>query len=289
VRNINAEKLPPRRGEGPAVTVVMPTFRRARVIGETIRTLLDGSWTDFELLVRDDGDEADGTAESVTLAARGDERVRYHRNDRNLGMPSNLNEGIKESRGDFIAVCHDHDLYRPNFLEAMVGALRRHPSALFVHCAIESISQNGEIIATHIGDWQELTPGDSWLKFMLRSLNCPVCALTLVRREAHEQYGLYDPSCGFIADVEMWMRLSSHGDVAYLKEPLIQVRDREAGHEASLNGDRDIRMAANIHRRFIPAAYSHGGRAFRRLLLELRLSRQYVRYQAARVVNQISG
>ena len=92
---------------------------------------------------------------------------------------------------------------------------------------IDVVRQDGSYVCSHVGDWPELTPGYSWLKVMLNSLHCPVCALTLVRREAHEKCGLYDPAGGFIADVEMWMRLSGQGDVAYVAEPLIAVRERE--------------------------------------------------------------
>jgi glycosyltransferase involved in cell wall biosynthesis len=265
----------------------MPTFRRAHAVGETLRSLLDGEWTDFELLVRDDGDGTDGTEQAVATAANGDPRVRYHRNPKNLGMPGNLNAGIAESRGDFIAVCHDHDLYKPSFIRTMVERLHRHPTALFVHCAIETVGQNGAQPQSHIGDWPELTAGPEWLKFMLESLNCPVCALTLVRRDAHEQFGLYDLSCGFIADVEMWMRLSTRGDVAYVREPLIRVCEREENHVEAINNQRWIMMAAKIHRRYLPAAYNTRGQLLRRVRLEVELSNKYVNHRGARLAKRL--
>ena len=125
----------------------MPTFRRAHQIGQTLRSLLEGRFTDFELLVRDDGDGTDGTADAVSSAANGDQRVLYRRNDLRLGMPGNLNEGIKAARGGLVAVCHDHDLYAADFLSEMVEVLDRHPSAVFVHCAIEVIDQNGREVS----------------------------------------------------------------------------------------------------------------------------------------------
>jgi glycosyltransferase involved in cell wall biosynthesis len=282
-------KLSPRTAEGPAVTIVMPTFRRAHAVGETLRSLLDGEWTDFELLVRDDGDGTDGTEQAVAAAADGDPRVRYHRNETNLRMPGNLNAGIMESRGEFIAVCHDHDLYKPSFIKTMVETLRRNRSALFVHCAIETISQSGESTESFVGDWPESMPGADWLKFMLQSLNCPVCALTVVRREAHERYGLYDPACGFISDVEMWMRLSSHGDVAYVREPLICVRAREDNHTETINGGKWISTAAKIHRRFLSTTYNSPEHALKRLMLEGRFLRQYLRHHATRLFHRVQA
>ncbi len=278
-------KLPPRKENGPAVTIVMPTFRRAHAIGTTIKTLLDGTWSDFELLVRDDGDGTDGTREAVAAATKGDSRVQYHRNLQNLGMPGNLNEGIKESRGEFIAVCHDHDLYKLDFLRRMVDTLRRNPTALFVHCGIESITEEGNPVQTLMGAWPEITQGAQWLKFMLRSLHCPVCALTIVRREAHEEFGLYDPSYGFISDVEMWMRLSLHGDVAFVNQPLIQVRQREDNHAETANAIRWLRTAAAIQRRYLSHAYRKSFQPLKRLRLELLFSNYYLRHQALRIAH----
>jgi len=235
---------------------------------------LEGTFVDFELLVRDDGNGTDGTSQAVIEAAGGDVRVRYHRNREPLRMPGNLNAGIQKSRGEVIAVCHDHDLYKPNFLARLLEALDLHESALFVHCAVDVVRQDGSYVCSHVGDWSELTQGDSWLKVMLSSFHCPVCALTVVRREAHEKYGLYDPQYGFVSDVEMWMRLSQHGDVVFVAAPLIQVRQREPDHVASSNWATLLRTTSAIHRRYLPHAYSGGGCVYQRLRLECRVSRQ---------------
>ena len=280
----NIPQLSPRKSiVGPRVTVVMPTYRRAHQIGESIRSLLEGTFADFELLVRDDGNGTDGTLQAVAEAAGGDVRVRYHRNREPLRMPGNLNAGIQESRGEMIAVCHDHDLYKPNFLSTLVETLDVHQSALFVHCAIDVISQDGSYLCSHVGGWPEFNLGASWLKVMLSSLYCPVCALTVVRREAHEKYRLYDPRYGFVSDVEMWMRLSQHGDVAFVATPLIQVRQREPDHTASSNWATLLRTTAAIHRRYLPHAYSGGRCVYQRIWLESRVSRQMLSGIASQV------
>jgi glycosyltransferase involved in cell wall biosynthesis len=266
----------------------MPTFRRASHVGQSIESLLTGDFSDFELLVRDDGDGTDGTAEAVEQASRGDTRVQYHRNARRLAMPGNLNAGIADSRGSFIAVCHDHDLYAPNFLSSMVAALACHPSALFAHCGISIISLAGESLDSHVGQWPDLSRGPDWLRFMLGSLHCPVCALTLVRREAHQRYGLYDPSFGFIADVEMWMRLSSHGDVAYVPGPLVGVRVRESNHWANSSGAL-IATLRDIHRCYLPRAFSGRQLWAKRATLEARVLLALAKLQAVHLRNALGG
>jgi glycosyltransferase involved in cell wall biosynthesis len=250
------------------------------VIGDTIRYLLDGEWTDFELIVQDDGDGSDGTFEAVTKAARGDPRVLYNRNPEKLGIPGNLNAAIKASRGEYVAMCHDHDVYKPSFLRRMVETLERHPSALFVHCAIDTITESGNYVQTFINDFSELTPGRDWLKVMLNTLTCQVCALTLVRRTAHETHGLYNPKFDFVSDVELWMRLSAAGDVAYVREPLIQVREREREHYATNNAVKLVRRTAAIHRLYLPLAYQREELARRRIKLELEVARSAARAEA---------
>jgi glycosyltransferase involved in cell wall biosynthesis len=246
----------------------MPTFRRSLQIGQSICSLRDGEYQDFEILVRDDGDGTDGTEAAVAAAAAGDNRVRYHRNAANLGIARNLNAGIIESRGEFISVCHDHDLYRSCFLKAMVAALDRHPSALYVHCASDLVKQDGTTIArSAVQDFSELTPGRDWLRFMLSTPHCPVCALTLVRRSAHEHRGLYNPAYGFITDIDMWMRLSAYGDVAYVRKPHLLLREREEDHQAIRNWAEITQNLFRIHVRHIPHAY----RGWRRFHAHVRL------------------
>lgn len=277
----------PEDARAPRLSIVMPTYRRPHHIGDSIRSLLAQSWTDFELLVRDDGEGSDGTREAVHAAAARDPRVRYHRNPRNLRMPANLNAGIKESRGELIVVCHDHDLYTPVFLEEMVRAADRHPSALYVHTGIAVISQEGEPVAEHIADWPELTPGREWLRFMVRSHHCPVCALTLVRRSAHERFGLYDPQYGFIADVEMWMRLAAAGDVAYVGRPLIQVREREADHFAHSSAVPLLTTNARIRRRYLSPAYPGPARAYMRIRMETMVGLRWLRLALGRCAARV--
>jgi glycosyltransferase involved in cell wall biosynthesis len=272
----------------PRVSVVMPTYRRAGHIGPTLASILAQSLPDFEVLVRDDGDGTDGTAEAVRTAAAGDDRVRYQRNPERLGMPGNLNGGIREARGAFVAVCHDHDLYRSDFLAKMVATLDRNPGALFVHCAIDVIGGDGRHVASHVGAWPERIEGRRWLALMMQSFSSPVCALTVVPRGVYERHGLYDPAYGFVSDVEMWMRLASAGDVAYVAEPLVRVREREPGHWASANGLCLSRTMASIQRRYLHAAYGGLALPLRRLLLEVRLSRTIVREVGARVVRSLA-
>lgn len=222
----------------------MPTYGRSSVIGETLATVVSQSFGDLEILVKSDGE--DPVTEAVVRGI-GDPRIRYTRTPGRLKMPRILNSLIAEARGHYILVLHDHDLYDSRLVEKMVAMLGANPQAAYVHTAVKTIDAAGAVLATYSGDYAAVTPGAQWLNLMLSRFDSPVCALTMVPRDVYERAGLYDPDYGFISDVEMWMRLACAGDVAYISEPLIACRNREAGHEYALVNWETVDAALRIH------------------------------------------
>ncbi len=207
------------------VSVVMPTYQRAAVLATTLPMLCQQTLPDIEILVSDDG-STDETPQ-VMQACR-DSRVRYLRHSR-LGMPGVLNAALQESRGEYVMFCHDHDFYEPTLLERLSSALDQHPSAVFAHCAIVVVDTAGAAERERYLDrFAPLTAGDEFLeRVLLPQLDSKVTALTMVRRAALGDR-LLDPRFEAVADVELWLWLCTQGDVAYVNEPLIRVRERDA-------------------------------------------------------------
>lgn len=112
----------------PRVTVVVPTYRRPGLLRHTLRSVVDQTFLDYEVLVCDDGgdDETRAVVESFC-----DERLRYHRNETNLGQALNVLTGFREAKGEFISLLHDDDLLDPTGLELLVAGLEAHPDAAF--------------------------------------------------------------------------------------------------------------------------------------------------------------
>ena len=259
-------------GPRPLVSVVMPTYNRCGFLAESIGCVLDQTARDVELIVSDDCSTDDTRAVVEGFAAR-DRRVRYRRNNENLNMPGNLNAAIRDSRGEYVVVAHDHDLYDRGWIEKMLAVAQAHPDVLFVHTGLRMIDQEGGptgVVCVH-EDVDVVTPGRRWLARMLKRFSCPVCANALVRRDAHERYGLYDPRYGFISDVEMWMRLCVHGDVGFVAEPLIELRTRESDHFARGAHWAIVEAIHRIHRRYAPGTWGS------RLRLAWRIERHLAR------------
>src|SRR5437899_5201415 len=115
----------------PRVSVVLTTYNRARVLGETVTAILNQTYSNFELIICDDH-STDSTVEVIRGFAASDARIRYLNAEHNVGMPANLNRGIKVARGEFVANLHDGDIYDPRLLELWVAALDGCTQAGFV-------------------------------------------------------------------------------------------------------------------------------------------------------------
>src|SRR5205814_7529317 len=120
----------------PRVTVVIPTFNRASLLRESIESVLAQSFTDFELLVADNG-STDDTPRLV--ASIEDPRVGADRLETNIGMIGNLDRSLSMGTGPYLVVLHDDDLLHPRHLETTVAALDARPEVAFVHTAISFI------------------------------------------------------------------------------------------------------------------------------------------------------
>ncbi|WP_310467194.1 glycosyltransferase family 2 protein [Sphingomonas sp.] len=108
----------------PAISVIMPAYNRAASIGRAIDSVLAQDFSDFELIVVDDG-SSDGTAEVVAAVA--DPRVRLIRLDKNGGGNAARNRGIDEARAPLLAFLDSDDAFLPHKLGFAVAFLRDRP------------------------------------------------------------------------------------------------------------------------------------------------------------------
>jgi len=114
----------------PAVSVLMTAYDREPLIAEAIESVLAQTFSDFELIVSDDGSR-DGTVRIAEEYARHDSRVRVSVNPANLGDYGNRQQALSLARGRFVKYHDSDDVMYPHCLAVMVGALETAPSAAF--------------------------------------------------------------------------------------------------------------------------------------------------------------
>ena len=127
----------------PAVTIIIPVFRRFDFLREALSSALAQTFTDYEILVSDDGpsDEAASLASSYR-----DERIRYRRNPRTLGIALNHYAAFQEARGRYLASLHDDDLWEPRFLSELVPPLEADASISVAFCDHHLMDEQGRLL-----------------------------------------------------------------------------------------------------------------------------------------------
>lgn len=235
----------------PQVSVCVPTFNRAHYLPQRLESILGQTFGDFELIVLDNA-STDGTPDVV--ARYRDPRVRYYRNDRNLGQIPNINRAIALATGDYVAVCHDDDVYAPAMLQRQVDTLLRYPRVGLVHTAVWLMSETGAFRGIHRVSKQDyVTNGrDAFLQYLAFGHDI-VFSTVIMRRACYQQAGPFHPAY-LCADFDMWLRLVLQSDVAYLSEPLAGYRIHTANATSSMTADRWFREYFEIFDRAVAIA-----------------------------------
>lgn len=136
----------------PAVTVIIPTYNYGRYLGEAIGSILSQTFSDYEVIVVDDG-STDETAE--VFASFDDSRLRLIRIEKS-GQSVALNVGLDAARGDFIAILDGDDRWRPTKLERQVAFLRGEPEAGAVISDFVRFDESGFYPRTQFSFFPEL-------------------------------------------------------------------------------------------------------------------------------------
>jgi glycosyltransferase involved in cell wall biosynthesis len=111
----------------PRVSVVVPTYRRPDFLLQTLASIFAGSYSDFEVLVANDGPADDVAAAQAQFP---DERIRWLNRPARVGLRDNNIDGFRQARGEFIANLHDDDQWAPGFLSTLVPILESHPDVV---------------------------------------------------------------------------------------------------------------------------------------------------------------
>lgn len=200
----------------PAVSVIIPTHNRSAIISQTIDSVLAQSFTDFEIIVVDDG-STDNTAS--VLQEQYAQKLTYIRIE-NSGLPAARNTGIKAARGTYVAFIDDDDLWLPDKLQRQMTLMQNNPSLGLVYCGCYKIGADGAVLS-------ETRPAHrgALLEYLLRS-NCIVgsASAVLVTHEVFSRAGYFDETLKACEDWDMWIRIARYYQIDFIDEPLVRLR-----------------------------------------------------------------
>ena len=215
----------------PLVSVVMPVYNGERFLAEAIDSILTQTFSDFELIIVDDG-STDCSPEIIQIYAERDDRVRSVQLDENRGNASARNRGTALSSGKYIAAMDCDDISSPDRLQNQLDFLVSHPDIGGVGVGAAMVNK-------------DLTPRFTYTlptchPFILLSMMVGGSALLyasiMVRRECIAEAGGYDPKFGIAEDFELFLRLVWEKGIRYANLPALLYLYRR--HESSLTQNR---------------------------------------------------
>lgn len=205
----------------PSVSVVMAAHNAEPFIRLAVRSILLQTYRDFELVVRNDG-STDRTGEILDEVARSDERLRVIHGEK-YGLAKSLNVAIATCRSPLIARMDADDVALPTRLEEQVAFLERYPQT--AAAGTGAWLWNG---SNNLGPAIDVIESPDAIRKTLPYSNCLAHPTTMMRRDALCAIGGYRACFPSAEDYDLWLRLSSRGDLRNLAKPLLLYRQHAA-------------------------------------------------------------
>jgi len=199
---------------GPLVSIIIPTYNRARLLGRAIQSILNQTYPNFEIIVVDDC-SSDNTENVVRSFC--DERMRYIRHEKNKGAVAARNTGIKAARGEYIAFQDSDDEWLSEKLEKQVRAFKFGPSDLGVVYTSFWLIDSGRKTYFPSSDVKQ-TEGN--LHQALLEANFIGTSTAVVRKECFEKTGMFE-NLPRLQEWDLWLRISKHYCFKHIDEPLV--------------------------------------------------------------------
>jgi polysaccharide pyruvyl transferase CsaB len=235
------------------VSIVLPVYNGEKYIAEALESILNQTYRDFEVIVVDDGSE-DRTGEILGGYARRDNRIQVV-HQKNQKISSALNHGFRLARGEFLAwTSHDNRL-KPDFLEKMVGCLKRHSDWDMIYANLDIIGEDGTPLrdSDWYGGYQQ--PAGSEHVFLPVDTavlnvwpNNFIGGAFLYRNRVRSLIGGYNPYNFTREDYDYWMRVNAlltlrHAD---FDEPVYEYRF----HRDALTS-QDVTLGITSNRKYL--------------------------------------
>lgn len=226
------------------VSVIIPSFNHAPFVAQSIQSVLDQSFQDFEIVITDDG-SSDETVDVIRKFR--DPRIDLEVSPVNRGAAAAENAAISRSRGEFIAILSSDDYFLPEKLAMQVWFLDEHPDVAAVFGLPRRVDERGNPLAG-LGEFT-LPMGphhqsrQDWLRVFFFAGNCLCHPTVLIRRTAFDDCGLYDPRLASVPDFEMWVRLALRHQIHVLQRELTAFRLLDGGRNESALNPRRARRA----------------------------------------------
>ena len=236
--DLGIPKLEAEFGKDSLVSVIIATYNRSSDISRSIQCILSQTWRRLELIVIDDGSD-DDTEDIVRSFS--DDRLKYIKNPKNMGVSYSRNRGLREAKGDFIVYQDDDDMCRLDKIEKQISFMRNQPLEIaMTYCA--TINHNRAIsgitdVPSEImpRDRRRNGPCSGFIFPRLLQRNFVPCTAMIMRKTVFENVGIFDEELFAYEDWDLIIRIAQKYDVIFMEEILYDYYQRKG----TLSSGRD--------------------------------------------------
>ncbi len=248
----------------PTFSVIIPTYNHANYLGESLKSVMNQTFTDFEVIVVNNF-STDNTLDVVKKV--GDDRVQVVNYQNHGVIGAARNAGIKVSKGSYVAFLDSDDSWYPNKLERVSEEIQSNPRAgLFCHNQ-DWFRENEPVIQSHFGPPPQYA-GDMFEHLMLE-YNGPSTSATVVARKYLDEVSLFseDPRYITVEDYDLWLKLSQVCSFRFIEDVLgsIKFHDESAADNIELHFRNGLTLIDKHSQDLRNPSRSCPGRTIRRL------------------------
>lgn len=209
----------------PKVTIAIPTYNRAQFLKEAVESVLAQGYQDFELIISDNA-SIDKTRELVK--SFNDQRIRYHRNNKNIGMMANWNKCVGLSKGNYLMILGDDDKLYPKFLEKSIRVHESKSTIGFSFTYCNKVDLKGK----YLMKWGYKFPPAGYLdkyKYLDYTIKFGSCltnsSTVLINKKVFAKIGYFEaPFSTNTFDFNMWIRIALEYPIYFINETLCDYR-----------------------------------------------------------------
>ena len=205
--------------ESPLISVIIPTYNRSLLIIEAINSVIAQTYTNWELLIVDDG-STDGTVEAVRKII--DDRISIITLPHTGNISNVRNAGVKQSKGEWLAFLDSDDLWLPEKLALQMETLLQQKKR-WVYGLYEYIDKNGKTI---YNSYEKFAPyaGHVVKEVLLAKTGITICSL-VIEKKLFDEIGGFLPHLKTKEDYEFFLRLALKAEAAIIEKIILQIRD----------------------------------------------------------------
>lgn len=211
----------------PLVSICIPTYNNARFLRESLDSIVNQTYSNKEIIISDN--VSTDETEIIVKEYAEKYKIKYYRNDKNIGAEANFTRCIELANGEYIAIFHSDDLYLPNMVKKQVEAFQKNLTIGAVFTMASLINSKNEVIGKiklpsklkgkYVYDFPKI------FFSVLENLNFLVCPSAMVRSKIYKELVPFNEKrFKTSADLDMWLRILQICPITILNEYLIEHR-----------------------------------------------------------------